>query len=593
MSWKSTLGLVIVAALLGGYYYWYEVKGGEQRQAAEEAAQRIFQLDRDVIETVTLKRQNDTIKLVNDPTEGWMLTEPVRAKAEQRAVDDVLDGLVEGKRERVIAEEASDLAAFGLSEPDLVVEATVQGAATPTVLQIGARTPTFSGYYAREGEQPKVLMVPTFLQTKFDQSVFKLRDKTVLSLDQDQVRRVEVHHGEDLIAVESQGEQGWKLVAPLEAQADKTKVTDLLSAINDAKVKEFIDEAPEDLATYGLHPPQWRLTFFSGDERAEKSLLIGDEDMTKGGLNAKRGAMDNVFLVETQLVEKLPKEASDWRDRTLLAFERDQVDRIEILAGDTVTEATCVEHCGKIPDDRWRITQPLDAKADAIKVRTLLRNVAELKVKSFVSEAADDLAVYGLEPPTAQVRLWLSETPEPITVLVGHDDADKDGAYVMMPGKPAVYLIETRDRQDIVKQAHDLRDLKLFAFRARDVRKIEIVHPDSEVVIEGDGESWSQIRPEKATLDSYRVRSLLWKLEDLEFKDEWAATAVSSDVHGLDTPAAALTLWVQGGKEVDTLKLGNPVEGQEWIYAQLASSPMLYAVDAKVLGDLPKGTGDI
>ena len=40
MSWKKTLGLVIVAALLGGYYYWYEVKGGEQRKAAEEAAQR-------------------------------------------------------------------------------------------------------------------------------------------------------------------------------------------------------------------------------------------------------------------------------------------------------------------------------------------------------------------------------------------------------------------------------------------------------------------------------------------------------------------------------------------------------------------------
>jgi hypothetical protein len=64
-------------------------------------------------------------------------------------------------------------------------------------------------------------------------------------------------------------------------------------------------------------------------------------------------------------------------------------------------------------------------------------------------------------------------------------------------------------------------------------------------------------------------------------------------VHGLETPVATLTLWEQGGKVVDTLKLGKPVQGQDWIYAQLASSPMIYAVDAKVLEELPKGAGDI
>ena len=46
-------------------------------------------------------------------------------------------------------------------------------------------------------------------------------------------------------------------------------------------------------------------------------------------------------------------------------------------------------------------------------------------------------------------------------------------------------------------------------------------------------------------------------------------------------------------KTVDTLKLGRPVEGHAWVYAQLASSPMLYAVDAQVLESLPRGAGDI
>jgi hypothetical protein len=593
MSWKKTLSLVVIALLLGGYYYWYEVKGGEQRKAAEEAAQRIFQLNKDAIEAVTITRGHEVIKLAKDPQEGWMLTEPVRAKAEQRTVDDVLNGLVEGKRERVVAEHATDLGEFGLKEPSLVVAATVKDAATPTVLHIGARTPTMSGYYAREGDQEKVLMVPTSLQTKFDTTVFNLRDKTVLSLDQSQVKRIEVHRGEQLIAVEAAGEQNWKLVAPLEAMADKAKITDFVSAIHGAKVKEFIEETPQDLTRYGLNPPRWRLVFFVGDERAEKSLLLGDEDSAKGGIYAKRGAMDNVFLLDAKLVEKLPKEVSDWRDRRLMAFKRDEVERFEIHVGDEVTEVVCTENCGKIPDDRWQIKQPLQAAADAIKVRTWLRNLEELKVKTFVAEAAEDLTPYGLDQPQARLLAWRSNQSAPVTLWLGRHDADQGGYYAKLPERPAVYLIDTRDGDDLLKRAPDLRDRKLLAFKARDIRKIEIARPDSTMVLEGDGENWQQVQPTKATVEGHKVRTLLWKLEDLEFKEEWQATAVAADVHGLETPAATITLWDQGGKAVGTLKLGKPVEGQDWVYAQLASSPMVYAVDAKVLEGLPKGAGDI
>lgn len=592
MSWRKTLGLVIIVALLGGYYYWYEVKGGEQRKAAQEMAQRIFQLQKEAIEAVTITRPNEVIKLAKE-SDGWMLTEPVRARADPKTVDEVLDGLVEAKREKVVVEQANDLAEFGLKEPILVMEATMKDTASPAVLQFGSRTPTFSGYYARQGEQPQVLMVATSLQSKFDKTVFTLRDKSVLSVDQAQVKRVEVHQGDQLIAAETDGDKGWKLVAPLEAKADRSKVGELLSAVNGAKVKEFIEEAPQDLATYGLNPPHARLLFFIGDDRAEKSLLLGSEDTAKGGLYARRAATDNVFLIETRLQEKIPKEASDWRDRTLLVFKREDVQRVEIHAGNEMTEVTCVENCGKIPDDKWQIKRPMDAKADAIKVRTLLRNLEDLKVKTFITEGAEDPSPYGLDNPPAQVHIWLKEKAEPITVLLGREDAEKGGSYVKLPARPAVYLIDTKDQKDFVKRAADLRDRKLLPFKVREVRKIEITHPDRELVIEGDGESWSLTKPEKAKLEVSKVRSLLWKLEDLEFKDEWNTTEIAADVHGLESPSATVTLWVQGGKKVDSLKLGKNVEGRELIYAQLESSPMVYAVDAKVLSDLPKGTGDI
>jgi hypothetical protein len=303
--------------------------------------------------------------------------------------------------------------------------------------------------------------------------------------------------------------------------------------------------------------------------------------------------MEPVFLVENKLLEKLPKEASDWRDRALMAFKRDDVERVEIRDGDSVVEVACVENCGKIPDDRWQLKQPLEAKADAVKVRTLLRNLEELKAKSFVAEAASELAPYGLDHPHARIDIKLKDVVAPITVRLGQEDADKGGRYLKLAERPAVYLIDTKDAADLLKTAPELRDLKLLAFKARDVRKIEVSHPDVTVVLEGDGETWTQLKPSKAKLDGYKIRSLLWKLEDLEFKEEWPAAAVTPEVHGLEQPAATLTFWDQSGKKLETLKLGKKLEGKEWVYAQIESSPMLYAVDAKVLADLPKGTGDI
>ena len=342
-----------------------------------------------------------------------------------------------------------------------------------------------------------------------------------------------------------------------------------------------------------MNPPRWRLTFFIGDDRAEKALLLGDEDTAKAGVNAKRGAMDAVFLVETKLLEKLPKEASDWRDRAIMAFKRDEVERVEIRAGDSTVEVACVENCGKIPDDRWQLKQPLEARADAVKVRTLLRNLEELKAKTFLPENATDLSPYGLDHPAAQIQIWRKEPATPTTLLLGAEDADKSGRYVKFPDRAAVYVIDQKDSSDLLKTAPELRDLKLLAVKARDIRKLDITQADSSVVLEGEGETWNQVKPTKSKVEGYKVRSLLWKLEDLEFKEEWPATAVAPDAHGLEQPAATLTFWGQDGKKLETLKLGKKLEGKEWVYAQIESSPMVYAVDAKVLGDLPKGVGDI
>jgi hypothetical protein len=74
--------------------------------------------------------------------------------------------------------------------------------------------------------------------------------------------------------------------------------------------------------------------------------------------------------------------------------------------------------------------------------------------------------------------------------LIGAGGSENGGRYLKLADRPAVYLIEAKDSADLLKNAPELRDLKLLAFKARDISKIEISQPDTTMVLE-DGDTWS------------------------------------------------------------------------------------------------------
>ncbi|TMA59594.1 MAG: DUF4340 domain-containing protein [Deltaproteobacteria bacterium] len=51
------------------------------------------------------------------------------------------------------------------------------------------------------------------------------------------------------------GDQGWRLVKPVDAPADDTTVKSLVNTLADAEVQRTLDEAPQDPAAFGLDKP--------------------------------------------------------------------------------------------------------------------------------------------------------------------------------------------------------------------------------------------------------------------------------------------------------------------------------------------------
>src|SRR3954471_13495507 len=137
----------------------------------------------------------------------------------------------------------------------------------------------------------------------------------------------------------------WKITQPAELPASESDVSQLTSALGQAEIVRVIDENPSNLNDYGLSNPRVEIDFKAAGDKDYRKLFIGDKTPTGGDFFAKRNDEKKVFLISASQDTSLNKTTFDLRDKTLLKFERDKVDSIDITAaGKTLTLA---KDCGE------------------------------------------------------------------------------------------------------------------------------------------------------------------------------------------------------------------------------------------------------
>src|SRR5262249_14301150 len=126
--------------------------------------------------------------------------------------------------------------------------------------------------------------------------------------------------------------------------ADATEVRSYLSSLRTTRATDFPDDTGTDLTKYGLDKPRLTVTVATGKDGAvTQQLPVGGEsggDQTKQ-VYVKRGSTPTVFAVGEWAFRSLDKDASALRDKTVLAFDGDQVGRV-VLERKEGTGATLV-----------------------------------------------------------------------------------------------------------------------------------------------------------------------------------------------------------------------------------------------------------
>ncbi len=584
MRWQPTAALAALLIALAAFYYVYEVRLGPEREKAETRKGRVFAAEPAEVTELTIRRQADTVRVKRDG-EAWQVLEPVRARGDRGRIEDVLTTLVTAKMDRQVADRPASLAEFGLEPPAAEVTLALKDGRT-LGLALGAKNPTGVWVYARQRERPGVFVLSESVLRDATLPAADFRDRTVLAFGRQQVTGLEIATGEETLTVEH-ADGAWRLTRPRALPADAEALGDLLDKLTGARVKEFVAEAPRSLQPYGLDRPV-RVDVHLGREkdRATTTLLLGRVDSAKQGVYAMRPGETSVLLVPEELWKAVPRTVAAIRDKTVVAFEREKVRRLDLVSpkGEVTLERT---------DGAWRITQPEALPADQVEVGALLAKLRNLKAQAFLSEDASGIPRY-LTRPEVRATLTVEGAGAPLTVLLAPSSDTRGGrptAYAAVAGRGPVVLVEGSAVPDIGRSLAELRDRTLIAgLEPRDVRRLQLRRGDRTVLLERKDETdWRFLEGGRGPARRARVDDLLWGLRALKWKEIAAPRLEEPARYGLDRPAAEIALYRADGTEVAAVQVGR--RDGERLYVKLKSQPAVYVVDPRRL-ELPRVPDD-
>jgi|TARA_B100000959_G_scaffold277029_1_gene332794 hypothetical protein len=287
----------------------------EEAERVEEANLKLFPFEVDQVSEFWITAAKDGIRVrLAKEADGWWLSQPLRARGDDEDVTNLLNNITGSRKDAILFEnpDAAKLAELGLDKPE--IEISFKTTSGVTTMEFGDKGPTLNVTYGRFKGEAAVYRVHSDVKQEADTSVYALRDKSTLDFDPLKLSRLEIaRRAKDTVAiVHDRGR--WDMLQPRRAQADQAKVLETLYEIKDTDLKAFIDEAPTDLAPYGLLTPNITVSIWEQGQKGAQMLRIGGRDRQRRGYYANFNSARNVILLEENLVKSLLAGNERWKE---------------------------------------------------------------------------------------------------------------------------------------------------------------------------------------------------------------------------------------------------------------------------------------
>jgi hypothetical protein len=397
MRLRNTIIVLILLVVLGGYSLIILLG------SRPVPPPTLFNIDSKHIRGIDLHYPDSELELVRNPNHTWSILKPLKTEGDQSSVDGLTETIANARLTRTIEEKPDSLKPFGLDKPSVTLTVTTDNRGVLPKLLVGHPSPVSSGVYVKLADKPAVLMTTSDFLTAVSKKVNDVRSHELVTFNMDDAQQIVLRSGVNKpIEIDRQGGQ-WRIVAPEHYAADADTVAQILTALVDAHVNDFVTDAPADLGQYGLKSPQIEVSVYTGKDKTEHTLLFGLEQpqASKKAIYVKRANEPSVYTVEDTLVGKVNLGVFDLRDKTVMDFDPLKVGRLEI-ENHSKQFTLSRDAAGK-----WQVTEGgKSSPANGQAVRTFLDELANLKGEKIVQDPITDPQRFGMDKPTEQIVVF-------------------------------------------------------------------------------------------------------------------------------------------------------------------------------------------
>ena len=417
----------------------------------------------------------------------------------------------------------------------------------------------------------------------------------VYGITREQVQQMEVTFTDaayqDLKLVKA--EMGnWHLKSPFQADADSEKVNQMLDDILNKRVKQTLEVTA--LAQYGLDIPSITLSLWTEQASPAAVFSIGKKAINFS-VYVKEKSEAHIFLIESSALDDLTKSPTDLRDRSVIKFNPETVSNIQLTYFKSHQSSKTL-NCEK-RDGTWRVTYPIEAKADTQEIEDILSELRSLQVSTFEADQADadtaaQLEKTGLDTPRIQIELTDGNNTHALDIgaEVPPENGTPRHVYVKSVHQHAIYTVSDDIYQLLSTSVFDLRDKRIIDFQRTDTIRIEIRQGQETTVCAKNRDNAWELQTPTGTMkaDAQAVDDLLFGVDSLEaaaFVDTPAKNLAS---YGLASPSIAVAFTQRGQEKPAVLRIGDATKDGT-VYVKAEQSDQVARVERGLIDKIALG----
>lgn len=392
--WPTAV-MALVLAGLGLYLYVVEFPAKQTQEREEIIKKKVLTLEEQAITSITFKTDRDELVFERNPEKGWMLTKPLRTEADSREIQSFIRAIVMGSVHRVVEDNPTALAPFGLDKP--VTTVTINAGTAEETLSIGDTGPLSSTLYVLRKSDHALLLTDMAPKDFVNKSLMTFRRKDLLHVTQGDVDRLRLTYPTTeivLYRVSDKPKPKWRIRYPIEAEADLNEVRVLLFRLEDLKAMGIVDPGPaREALAKTLTQPKVKITLHAGE--GDQTVKLYQPDPTSGEAVAETGPDAPLYKVNPIFLKDFTKELFNLQDKRLLGV--DSTD-IAMLSVKTRTEQFVLIN----QNGEWLLEDRPTEKLNQQATDLFISRVANVPAEERVVKQTGPLAPYGLVTPAAE-----------------------------------------------------------------------------------------------------------------------------------------------------------------------------------------------